>query len=76
MEPDNIRNLKEWSPQSKLLSRIPTKLRRGFFISDLNLTCVDVVAEFVALGTNGGLVLWYNRSNGDVQKLNCEVRIL
>lgn len=66
-------NLKEWAPLSNLLDKIPERLQKNLFYQELSITCVDVIKEFIALGTNLGIVLWYNRSNDTIQKLRTEV---
>lgn len=63
----------EWAPLTHLLQQIPLKVQKGLFSQDLSLTCVDVVSEYIALGTNLGLVYWYSRYNGDLQRLRLEV---
>lgn len=70
---DVIRNLREWSPQTELLAKLPLRVQKGIFPQELNITCVQVVEEFVALGTDAGIVYWYNRSSGDMHKLHTEV---
>lgn len=75
MEKDDIdiRNLREWQPLDDVLQQIPANVRRGFFLHDLNVTCIDVVPEFLALGTDAGIIFWYDRINGSTQKLRSEV---
>lgn len=73
MESVDIRNLREWSPQTDVFHKIPLKIQKGFFFQELNVTCVDALPDFVALGTDAGIIYWYNRQNGDVQKLRTEV---
>lgn len=70
---DNLYNLKEWSILDDLLNQIPTRIQKGLFWCDLDFTCIDVVPEFIAIGTNVGIVFWYNRKNKNLQKLRCEV---
>lgn len=65
--------LREWAPLNKLLQQIPLKAQNGLFTQDVNFTCIDVVTEFIAVGTNHGLVYWYGREKGDLQRLRCEV---
>lgn len=65
--------LKEWAPLSDLLNILPAKAQNGLFTYDICLTCIDVLPEYIALGTNFGLVYWYNRRKNDFQKLRCEV---
>ncbi|XP_012272328.1 WD repeat-containing protein CG11141 [Orussus abietinus] len=64
--------LREWAPLTMLLQNIPSKIQNGIFTQDINFTCIDAIAEFIAIGTNHGLVYWYSREKGDLQKLRCE----
>lgn len=73
MDIDDIKSLREWSPLTDLLSKIPTRVQKTFFYQDVNITCIDVLHNFIALGSDVGIVFWYNRSTGDVQKLRSEV---
>lgn len=73
MDADNINNLREWAPLTDLLSKIPTRIQKTFFYQDVNITCIDVLSDFIALGSDVGIVFWYNRSTGNVQKLRSEV---
>lgn len=66
--------VREWTPCSHILSLIPPRIQNGLFSSELCLTCVDAVSEYIALGTNVGLVYWYDRKKGNIQRLRCEVR--
>lgn len=65
--------IREWTPCSHILNLIPPRIQTGIFSSELCLTCVDVVSEYIALGTNVGLVYWYDRKKGNIQRLRCEV---
>ena len=67
--------LREWAPLTDLLQQIPLRAQRGLFTHNLSLTCVDTLPEFIAVGTNLGLVYWYNRKKGDLQRLRCEVNL-
>ncbi|KAL0820111.1 hypothetical protein ABMA28_006051 [Loxostege sticticalis] len=64
--------VREWTPCSHILSLIPPRIQNGLFSSELCLTCVDAVSEYIALGTNVGLVYWYDRKKGNIQRLRCE----
>ncbi|XP_011302485.1 WD repeat-containing protein CG11141 [Fopius arisanus] len=64
--------LREWAPLTTLLQQIPVKLQSGLFTHDINFTCISALPEFLAIGTNCGLVYWYNRETGDLQRLRCE----
>lgn len=65
--------LREWAPLSDLFNRLPSKSPIGIFFQDVKLTCVDVLSEYIALGTNVGVVYWYDRRSKDLQRLRCEV---
>lgn len=69
-EDDGI--LREWAPLTNLLGQIPLKAQRGLFTGDLNLTCIAALPNFLAIGTNHGLVYWYDRRNNELQRLRCE----
>lgn len=73
MEVDIVKNLREWAPLTDLLEKIPATVQKSFFYQDLSITCVDVLSDFIALGSDAGIVFWYNRNNGNVQKLRSEV---
>lgn len=68
--------LQEWAPETRLLQQIPLRAQKGLFSYDLNLTCVDVLTEYIAVGTNCGLVYWYCRESGELQRLRFEVSFL
>lgn len=78
MESDdfNLHNLREWQPVNDVLQKIPPKVQRGFFFHELNVTCIDVLSEYLALGSDVGIIFWYNRRNGNMQKLRTEVIII
>ncbi|XP_028171814.1 WD repeat-containing protein CG11141 isoform X3 [Ostrinia furnacalis] len=64
--------VREWTPCSHILNLIPPRIQNGLFSNELCLTCVDAVSEYIALGTNVGLVYWYDRKKGNIQRLRCE----
>lgn len=74
VSPNTSNVLREWSPLTDLFSKLPTRTQNGIFNQEVQLTCVDVLPEFIALGTNVGVVYWYNRKKKDLQRLRCEVR--
>lgn len=67
--------LREWAPLTDLFDKLPTKTG-GIFSQDIKLTCLDVLSEFLALGTNVGVIFWYDRKRKDLQRLRCEVSVL
>lgn len=75
MESDDfdIRNLREWYSINDVLQKIPSKIHKGFFPLELNLTCLDALPEFLVFGSDVGIVFWYNRKNGKIQELRTEV---
>ncbi|XP_063626481.1 WD repeat-containing protein CG11141 [Cydia splendana] len=64
--------VREWTPCTHILNLIPPRISTGIFSSELCLTCVDAVSDYIALGTNVGLVYWYDRKKGNIQRLRCE----
>lgn len=73
MDAIDVRTLREWSPLTDVFVNIPLKVQKGFFFVDLNVTCIDALDDYLALGTDAGIVFWYNRQNGNAQKLRTEV---
>lgn len=68
--------LREWAPLTDLFSKLPTKSQNGIFQQEIKLTCFDVLPEFLALGTNIGVVYWFDRKKKDIQRLRCEVCLI
>ncbi|XP_017002326.3 WD repeat-containing protein CG11141 [Drosophila takahashii] len=66
-------SIREWAPLTEVIEQIPARLQRGFFPANLNLTCVDATEEFLAMGSDAGIVFWYNRHTGEMQKLKAEI---
>uniref|UniRef100_A0A182JKM7 WD repeat-containing protein 55 homolog n=1 Tax=Anopheles atroparvus TaxID=41427 RepID=A0A182JKM7_ANOAO len=64
--------LREWSPLVELVNNIPSTVQRGLLFHDVSITCIDLVPEFIAIGTNVGLVFWYNRKSGAIERLATE----
>lgn len=77
MESDefDLRNLREWQPINDVFEKIPPKIQKGFFFQELNITCIDALPEYLVLGSDVGIIFWYNRQNGNVQKLRTEVKL-
>eukprot|EP00095_Tigriopus_kingsejongensis_P003877 maker-scaffold387_size188669-snap-gene-0.19 protein:Tk03877 transcript:maker-scaffold387_size188669-snap-gene-0.19-mRNA-1 annotation:"wd repeat-containing protein cg11141" len=70
----DVKMYREHSPYFQLLSKIPTRIHRGMRGYDLDLTCISAHPKFVVLGTNAGLVYWYDRGQDDLQRLWCTDR--
>ncbi|ODM97592.1 Tectonin beta-propeller repeat-containing protein 2 [Orchesella cincta] len=68
-------SLKEWSTLINLLARIPVKAQKGLSSMDLKLTCISTISgseEILVIGTNVGIVYWYNRKTDVLDRLRCE----
>ncbi|XP_076263028.1 WD repeat-containing protein CG11141 isoform X2 [Rhynchophorus ferrugineus] len=66
-----IYSLREWAPMTELLNLLPTKTSQ-IFSQDIKLSCIDILPDFLALGTNVGIVYWYDRKRKILQRLRCE----
>ncbi|CAH1791291.1 unnamed protein product [Owenia fusiformis] len=66
--------LQEFSPLSHLLHLLPHKAQKGLFTTDIQLLCIDADAEYIALGSNIGIVFLYDRKKITLQRLNCQVK--
>lgn len=64
--------IREWSPL-EILEKIPTHLNKGLFSVDVKLTCVKACDDYLALASDVGVVFWFNRQTGTIQKLKAEV---
>lgn len=67
--------LREWAPLTDILEHLPTYYYRGLIPLELSITCIAALDEYLALGTNVGVVFLYDRSNGRVQRYKTEVRL-
>lgn len=65
--------LREWAPLTDLFNKLPTKVQIGLFPQDVKVTCIDALPEFLVLGTNVGIIYWYDRKKGTLERLRCEV---
>ncbi|XP_044762515.1 WD repeat-containing protein CG11141 isoform X2 [Coccinella septempunctata] len=73
MEKTNgLSNLREWAPLTDLLNKIPSKPNLNIFSEEVKITCVDILPEFIALGTNYGMAYWYDRKTKELKRLRCE----
>lgn len=73
--PENERTfsvfLKEFAPLTHLLSQLPQHAQRGLSKIDVKLTCLDVIAEYIAIGSNVGVVFLYDRTKNVVTRIKC-----
>uniref|UniRef100_A0A8D8M3T9 WD repeat-containing protein CG11141 n=1 Tax=Cacopsylla melanoneura TaxID=428564 RepID=A0A8D8M3T9_9HEMI len=58
---ENTLALREWMSLTNLINQVPNKIRRGLVLQDVQFTCIDAADEFIAIGTNVGIVFWCNR---------------
>lgn len=66
--------LREWAPLWDLWQRIPETVIKSFVIKrNVEITCLDAVDEFLALGSNVGIVFWYNRAKRKLHQFKCDV---
>ncbi|XP_011184188.2 WD repeat-containing protein CG11141 [Zeugodacus cucurbitae] len=74
MNSKELYSIREWAPLTDIMEKIPLRMIRalGIFPADLNITCVDAISEFIALGSDAGIVFWYDRYTGELQKLRTE----
>ena len=65
--------IREYAPLHHLLNAIPQKAQRGLRTSSVDLTCIDITREYVAVGSNIGIIFLYDRDKQTVQRLKCQV---
>lgn len=68
----SAKNLREFEPLVKILQLLPTKVHKAFYTLDLDWTCLDVTAEYIAIGSDFGIVYLIDRSSEKLQKLICK----
>ncbi|XP_064621989.1 tectonin beta-propeller repeat-containing protein 2-like [Lineus longissimus] len=73
-EVDAPRQLQEFAPLSYILNRIPTKAQKGFSTIKIELISIDVTKEYIALGSNIGLIFLFDRKKETLQRLNCDAK--
>lgn len=74
MAQNEVHILREWAPLTDLYNKLPIRTQNGIFSQEIKMTCIDILPEFLAIGTNVGIVYWYDRKKKDLQRLRCEVR--
>lgn len=73
MAHNEVHILREWAPLTDLYNKLPIRIQNGIFSQEIKMTCVDILPEFLAVGTNIGVVYWFDRCKKDLQRLRCEV---
>ncbi|XP_032882387.1 tectonin beta-propeller repeat-containing protein 2 isoform X2 [Amblyraja radiata] len=63
---------KEFSPLYYLLNAIPAKVQKGFRNVAVHLTALDANKDFIAVGTNIGMLYLYSRRMNKMTKYNLE----
>ncbi|XP_077997561.1 tectonin beta-propeller repeat-containing protein 2-like [Glandiceps talaboti] len=64
--------IKEFQPLSYLYQHLPQKAQRGIRNIDIQLTSIDVNAEFIVLGCNIGLIFLFDRKTRQITKFKCD----
>lgn len=67
---------REWVPLHHLIEKIPPRFHQGFVSKDLVLTCVTVSCDSILLGSNAGVLFWFNRSNHNVNRRNVDDKFI
>ena len=69
-----MENLGEWKSLINLVNNIPAILPKGLLFHNVDITCIDVIQDFIVCGTNLGVVFWCERKDGGIiERLNIEV---
>ena len=68
-------SLREFDPLNKLLKSIPNKIQKAFKSQSIEWTAIDVTEQYIAVGSNVGVVFLYNRSECNVQRLETKVSL-
>lgn len=67
---------KEQRSLDYLLSQIPRRAQKGLLTTcDLILKCVDANADYIALGTNVGVIYLFDRKKELIEKLKTHVSL-
>lgn len=67
---------KEHRSLDYLLSQIPRRAQKGLLTTcDLILKCVDANADYIALGTNVGVIYLFDRKKELIEKLKTHVSL-
>ena len=61
--------LQEFDALADIVKRIPHQAQKGLFRHDLDWTCLAISSEYIAIGTNIGLVFLYDRSKKTLERL-------
>ena len=73
LDPEIMQLPSEHEELSHLLALLPAKVIRGLFTVDVTLSSLDVSSEYIAVGTNVGVVYLYDRPSKVLSKLNTNV---
>ena len=65
---------REFDDLGDLIAQIPRKAQKGLLTQiDLKLLCIDANQEYIALGSNVGIVFLYNRKKRFLERLRTKV---
>lgn len=75
MEEREYLELREWAPPlTDLWDRVPATISKSFILKeDVTINCIDAVENFLALGSTGAIIFWYNRASKQMTRLKCPV---
>ena len=66
---------REWVPLTDLMERIPPKFHQGFVSKDLVLTCVSCDRDSIVVGSNAGILFWFDRGSDYVYRKTIDERL-
>lgn len=66
---------REWAPLDYVNERIPLRYHQGFVAKDLVYTCVAVSCDSIAVGSNAGVLFWFNRAVRQVVRKSVDERL-
>ena len=58
---------------TEMLGLFPTQTQKGIFGTRIEYTCIDVIPEYIVVGTDVGIILLYDRVFHQMHKLDCKV---
>lgn len=66
---------REWAPLDFLNEKIPLRYHQGFVTKDLIYTCVAVSCDSIVIGSNAGVLFWFNRAVQHVIRKSIDERL-
>ena len=68
-----VSGIREYEPLTQMLELLPKQTAKGIFGTPIAYTCIDATSEYIALGTNVGQVMLYDRVALSLHRLICKV---